>query len=64
MELTEEHLKAIKDAARQVSFGSVSIEICETQNHVDIVTKSRLRMGKQPTYGEVCQKTEGKGFRN
>jgi hypothetical protein len=48
MELTNEHLEAIKEAARTVKYGSVTIHISATSNHLDLEVQRRVRIESGP----------------
>jgi hypothetical protein len=43
MELTDEHLKAIREAARTVDYGSVTLNISATSNKLDLSVLKRIR---------------------
>ena len=47
MILTDQHIEAIKDAARHVEFGSITIQ-AGTGDHLDIIVENRLRFPKEP----------------
>lgn len=49
MELNDKHIEAIKAAARQVNYGSVSIQIAEQSNHLDITVQNKIRIENEPT---------------
>ena len=52
MELTEDNIKAIKDAARTIDYGSITLHFAETNNFIDIEIKKRIRVAKQSNTGE------------
>jgi hypothetical protein len=64
MELNERQIEEVKNAARKVRYGKVSIEIAENWNHVDITYKDRLRVSNDATVDSSArERNEGKGFR-
>ena len=46
MILTDAHIEAIKKAALPVEYGSIEINT-GTDNHIDIIVKSRIRLPKE-----------------
>ena len=48
MELTERHIEVIKAAAREISYGSITINISDTADHVVIEVCKRIRLPKEP----------------
>jgi len=54
MELTDTHLEAIREAARGVEYGSVTINISATSDTLDIVIQNRIRLYKNPS--QTCEK--------
>jgi len=44
MELTNEQLEAIREAARTVEYGSVTIHVSGTSKHLDLEIKKRVRV--------------------
>ena len=44
MELTYEHFKAIREAARTVEYGSITVHISETSKHLDLEIHRRVRI--------------------
>jgi hypothetical protein len=44
MELTNEQLEAIREAARTVEYGSVTVHISETSKHLDLEVQRRVRI--------------------
>jgi len=48
MELTNEQLKAIREAARTVEYGSVTIHISATSKHLDLEIHRRVRIESDP----------------
>jgi hypothetical protein len=54
MELTNEQLEVIREAARTVEYGSVTVHISATSKHLDLEIQRRVRIeGEQ----------QGKNFR-
>jgi hypothetical protein len=49
MELTNEQLEAIREAARTVEYGSVTIHISATSNHLDLEVQRRVRIDNEQT---------------
>jgi hypothetical protein len=49
MELTNEQLEAIREAARTVEYGSVTIHISATSNHLDLKVQRRVRIDNEQT---------------
>jgi hypothetical protein len=49
MELTNEQLEAIREAARTVEYGSVTIHISATSNHLDLEVQRRIRIDNEQT---------------
>jgi hypothetical protein len=47
MELTKEYLEAIKEAAKTVEYGSVTIHISATSNHLDLEVQRRVRIDNE-----------------
>jgi len=48
MEFTNEHIEAIKAAAKPLDYGSITIYFGEVNNYIDIDINRRIRVGKQP----------------
>jgi hypothetical protein len=48
MELTNEQLEAIREAARTVEYGSVTVHISATSNHLDLEVQRRVRIESGP----------------
>ena len=44
MKLTKEQLKTIRDAIKDVEYGSVTVHISETSEHLDLEIKKRIRI--------------------
>ena len=44
MELTNEHLEAIREAAMTIEYGSVTVHISATSKHLDLEVKKRIRI--------------------
>jgi hypothetical protein len=47
MELTEKHIEKIKEAAKEIDYGSVTIKIRATSDVLDIDVTKCLRMEKE-----------------
>jgi hypothetical protein len=59
MELTERHIKAIKEAARTVEYGSVTINISASSDKLELNVQNRIRIENEPSdekkeNGVVC----------
>ena len=64
MELTDRHVEAIRDAARKVDYGSITIQIGAESKHLDIDVHNRLRLEKEATEEpNPADRKDGKGFR-
>ena len=48
MELTGEYLEAIREAARTVEYGSVTINISATSDRLELNVQNRIRFEKEP----------------
>jgi hypothetical protein len=48
MELTDEQLEAIREAAKTVEYGSVTVHISETSKHLDLEIRKRVRIESEP----------------
>jgi len=48
MELTDKDLEAIREAARSVEFGSVTINISATSDNLELNVQNRIRLKKEP----------------
>ena len=48
MELTDEHLQIIKEAARTVEYGSVTINISANSDKFELNIQNRIRFEKEP----------------
>lgn len=57
MELNENQIEAIKEAARSVRFGQVAVTIDETAKSVDVVVTSRVRVPNVPGQPEDLPKS-------
>ena len=44
MELSDKHIEAIKAAARGIDYGSITINIVETLDYIEIVVRNRVRI--------------------
>jgi hypothetical protein len=53
MELTKEHLEAIKEAAKTVEYGSITIHISATSNHLDLEVQRRVRIDNEQTRKKI-----------
>ena len=48
MELNNEQLEIIREAARTVEYGSVTVHISATSNHFDLEIQRRVRIESDP----------------
>jgi hypothetical protein len=48
MELTDEQLEAIREAARTVEYGSLTVHISATSEHFELEIKKRIRIERNP----------------
>jgi len=59
MKLNPDHIQAIVETVRDISYGRVTIEINETSQTVDIVAEKRIRLPKDsdptPRAGKVIR---------
>jgi hypothetical protein len=46
MELTDRHIEAIREAARSVKYGSVTINISESSDKLELNVQNRIRVDK------------------
>jgi hypothetical protein len=46
MELTDRHIEAIREAARSVKYGSVTINISESSDKLELNVQNRIRIDK------------------
>jgi hypothetical protein len=44
MELTDRHIEAIREAARSVKYGSVTINISESSDKLELNVQNRIRI--------------------
>jgi hypothetical protein len=51
MELTDEELAAIREAALTVEYGSVTVHISATSKHLDLEIQKRVRIEGEPKKG-------------
>jgi hypothetical protein len=52
MELTNAHIEAIREAARSVKYGSVTINISESSNKLELNVQHRIRLDRDaPKFG-------------
>jgi hypothetical protein len=58
MELTDEHLEAIRKTVREVDYGSVTINISAKSNALDLSIQKRVRYGED-TGGEFGSNIAG-----
>jgi len=56
MELTDKHLEKIREAARSVRFGSVTINISETSGKLDLCINSRIWEDDEPAVDKSRKK--------
>jgi hypothetical protein len=47
MELTDGHIEAIREAARSVKYGSVTINISESSDKLELNVQNRIRLDKE-----------------
>jgi hypothetical protein len=47
LHLTQDHLEAIKNAAEQIKFGSVTVDINDLANYLEITTTIKERLIKK-----------------
>ena len=47
MELTDGHIEAIKEAVRSVKYGSVTINISESSDKLELNVQNRIRIDKE-----------------
>ena len=59
MELTYEHFKAIREAARTVEYGSVTVHISATSNHLDLEIKRRFRIESEDEHKKISGPLKG-----
>jgi hypothetical protein len=57
MELTSLHLEAIKKAARNVEYGSVTINISASARTLDLIVENRVKIEKEPDTPKAPKKT-------
>ena len=58
--MTDKHLEAIRDAARTIEYGSVTINISATSNKLDLNIQRRVRLEDDP--GEDKPPVPGSGI--
>jgi hypothetical protein len=46
MELTDRHIEAIREAARSVKYGSVTINISDSSDKLELNVQNRIRLDK------------------
>jgi hypothetical protein len=56
MELTSAHIEAIKNAARNVDYGSVTIHIAASARTLDLIVENRVKIDKEPDTSKVPEK--------
>ncbi|MDR0719263.1 MAG: hypothetical protein LBF78_06460, partial [Treponema sp.] len=61
MELTSAHLEAIKEAARAVEYGSVTLTISANAKTLDLIVENRVRIKKEPGGEDAAEGEEGQG---
>jgi len=49
MKLEEYHIEAIKKACESVEYGSVTIKMNPTLDHIDLVVDKQIRLKSEPT---------------
>jgi hypothetical protein len=57
MELTSAHLEAIKNAARTVEYGSVTINISASARMLDLIVENRVKIEKEPETSKAPKRT-------
>jgi hypothetical protein len=57
MELTSVHLEAIKKAARDIEYGSVTINIAASARTLDLIVENRVKIEKESETQKVSQRT-------
>jgi hypothetical protein len=55
MELTNAHIEAIKKAARNIEYGSVTIHIAASARTLDLTVENRVKIEKEP---EAVERTK------
>ena len=65
MELTDQHIEAIKAAVRAVDYGSVTIQIAaDRPDRLDLNVQNRIRLESESTVHKApIGRKEGKGYR-
>ena len=53
MELTDGHLEAIREAARAVEYGSVTINISASSDKLELNVQNRIRLDKEPGENKI-----------
>jgi hypothetical protein len=48
MELSNEQLEAIREAARAVEYGSVTVHVSAASKHLDLEIRKRVRIEAEP----------------
>jgi hypothetical protein len=49
MELTDEELEVIRDTAKAIEYGSLTIHVSEVSNHLDLEIHKRIRKERKQT---------------
>ena len=60
MELTNAQLKVIKEAAKTVEYGSVTIHVSATAKHLDLEIHRRVRIENEAQRGKISGPSNGK----
>ncbi|MDR2952904.1 MAG: hypothetical protein LBU82_06655 [Treponema sp.] len=65
MELTDDDLEEIREAARPIGFGYVKINISKNSSKLDLEINRHVRYEKEPTEHEnPAPRMTGTGYRN
>ena len=62
MELTDKQLEKVREAARTVDYGSVTINISASSNKLDLNIQRRVREDDQTEHTPLCRAKGGKGL--
>jgi len=66
MELTDKHIEVIRDAARTVNYGSVTIQIsADKPGRLELNVQNRIRVDEEPTeHKNTAPRKDSKGFQD
>lgn len=53
MELSDGHLKAIREAARTVEYGSITINISASSKRLELNVQNRIRIEEEPGENKI-----------